>query len=95
MGGDAAVSSNDEFGRTLVGSSVAVPESSFNLTDASNRSGVSMTRPNYGPYCELFFFLMKHETDLTEPVQEPLPVRHMSEPFFFHRPAGSFAFRSK
>ena len=23
----------------------------------------------YGPYCELLFFLMHHETDLTEPVR--------------------------
>ena len=45
----------------------------------------------YGPHCELFYFLMKHEQKLTEP--------HVStESLFFHvpfRPLGSTASRQK
>ena len=29
----------------------------------------------YGPLCELFFFLMRRETDLTDPDSELLPCR--------------------
>ena len=43
----------------------------------------------YGPYCELFFFSMRRETDPTEPI----PARHVStESLFFLRPAGCTAF---
>ena len=73
-----------------MGSSVAVPDRPEILQMRATAQEVT-DATKYGPYCELFFFLMHFETDPTEPV----PARHVSTESLLLRPAGSSASRWK
>ena len=74
----SSFSSRDDVGRTVVGSNVAFSQRPRKFPGARNRSSVQR-HEEVRPYCDLFFFLMRGETDPTEAV----PPRHVSTESLF------------